>query len=91
MRNPRIHGQTRRLATLSAAAFLIAAPAALANTTGYPLGDLNHTAPAVFDAYNPPQLGNAPKPGADFLSSPHAFDWLSSPTPSATRQTVPRG
>lgn len=76
--------QTRvllRNAAISAAIFLMAVPAALADPAGSASMDLTVTTPATASAL--PPLSNAPKPGASFLSDDHAFDELDSSSRSA--------
>ena len=74
--------QARRLlcsAAFSATILLIAAPAALADPAGgYLTADVQPAAPAVVE------LDNAPAPGPEFLSSPHAWDEL-----GGSSQTAP--
>src|SRR5258708_2206057 len=76
--------QTRvllRSAAVSAAIFLMAVPAALADPAGSASMDLAATTQATVSTLPPPS--NAPKPGASFLSDDHAFDELDNSSRSA--------
>jgi len=70
--------QARRLlrsAAFSAAILLTAAPVALADPQGYQSMDVQPTAPATMTMPTS-ELHNAPAPGAEFLSSPEAWEAL---------------
>jgi hypothetical protein len=70
--------QARRLlrsAAFSAAILLTATPVALADPQGYQSMDVQPTAPATMEMPTP-ELHNAPAPGAEFLSSPEAWEAL---------------
>ena len=78
--------QARRLfrnAAFSAAILLTAAPAALADPAGgYLPTVVQPAAPGVVE------LENAPAPGPEFLSSPHAWDELAVPSQTAPQPAV---